>query len=89
MLFVILRPALTQTLKSPTKEFLQLGFYVSPTKLMYFRSICTSNYLLLVKSSLILEMILVWSGDIEFNAVSVNKHQNKKEECGLPQGSIK
>ena len=33
-------------------------------------------------------MILVWSGDIEFNAVSVNKHQNKKEECGLPQGSI-
>lgn len=33
-------------------------------------------------------MILVWSGDIEFNAVSVNKHHYKKEECGLPQGSF-
>ena len=34
------------------------------------------------------KMILVWSGDIEFNADLLISIKIKKEECGLPQGSI-
>ena len=50
MLFVIVSPALTQFSETlQQRNFLQLKFYVSPTKLMSFLQICTSNYSLLVK----------------------------------------
>ena len=47
-LSVIVSPALTQFSETlQQRNFLQLKFYVSPTKLMSFLQICTSNYSLL------------------------------------------
>ena len=48
--FVIVSPALTQFSETlQQRNFLQLKFDVSPTKIMSFLQICTSNYSLLVK----------------------------------------